>query len=104
MTRSLLLIPLFLAAGCSLVSPEAKVRDRLIQAGLQPALAQCMAHKLVKHLDSNQLGELARAMKAPKDQGGKMRLDEIGRRLDGVQDPKIIEVTTRAGLSCAVMG
>jgi hypothetical protein len=99
-----LLLPLLLAAGCSLVSPEAKIRDRLVRAGLAPGLAQCMAHKLARHLDSNQLAELGRAMKMPADHPGKMRLDEIGRRLDGLQDPKIIEVTTRAGLSCAVMG
>jgi hypothetical protein len=100
----LLLAPLVLTAGCSLVSPEAKVRDRLVQAGLDPTTAQCMARKLVKHLDSNQLSELGRAMKMPKDHPGKLRLDEIGRRLETVQDPKIIAVTTRAGLSCAIMG
>jgi hypothetical protein len=102
--RSAALLPLLLAAGCSLVSPEAKVRDRLEQAGLDPSMARCMAHKLVDKLDSNQLAELGRAMKMPRDHPGKMRLDEIGRRLDAVQDPKIVEVTTRAGLSCAIMG
>jgi hypothetical protein len=100
----LLLAPLLLTIGCSLVSPEAKVRDRLVQAGLDPATARCMARKLVKHLDSNQLAELGRAMKTTPDHPGPMRLDEIARRLDAVQDPKIVAVTTRAGLSCAIMG
>lgn len=104
MKRSPLLLPLLFTAACSLVSPEARVRDKLEQAGLEPGLAQCMAHKMVKHLDSNQLSELARAMKGAPDQKGKIGIDEIGRRLASVNDPKIIEVTTRAGLSCAVMG
>jgi hypothetical protein len=108
------LLPLLVVAGCSLLSPEARVNAKLVDAGLDPETAQCMAHKLVKHLDSSQLAELGRAMKtggdrahrdeAGTDHPGKLRLDEIGRRLASVDDPKIIAVTTRAGLSCAIMG
>ena len=72
-----LILPLMLActvAGCSFVSPEAKVRDRLIAAGVKPPMADCMAGKLVRKLDSGELKQLARVAKLPRQHPGGMKL------------------------------
>ncbi len=91
-------------AGCSLVSPEAHVREKLIAAGVKPPMAECMAHKLVRKLDTDELRQLSEVAKRPKQQGGDMSFDELADRLRALNDPHIVSVVTRVGLGCAIAG
>jgi hypothetical protein len=104
MTRILPILALLLAAGCSTLSPEARVREKLIEAGVKPRMAECMADKLVRKLDGDQLHELARVARLPRDHPGHMSFDELAGRLRALNDPRIVEVVTRAGLGCAIAG
>jgi len=104
MTRLALLSLALLASACSVVSPEAKVRQKLVDAGVRPELADCMAGKLVRKLDGDELHQLARVAKLPAEHPGHLSFDELGGRLQALNDPHIVSVVTRVGLGCAIAG
>ncbi len=91
-----------LVAGCA--SPQAKVRDKLVEAGVKPPMAACMADKLVRKLDYSELKELARVAKLPREHPGALSFDELTYRLQAINNPHIVSVVTRAGLGCAIAG
>lgn len=93
-----------LLAGCSTVSPEARVRQKLIEAGVKPRMASCMADKLVRKLSQPELRDLARVAKLPREHPGAMSFGELTDRLQALNNPHIVEVVTRAGLGCAIAG
>ncbi|MGN6121965.1 MAG: hypothetical protein ACTHOJ_03305 [Sphingomonas oligoaromativorans] len=93
-----------LLAGCSTVSPEARVRDKLIAAGVKPHMAGCMADKLVHKLDTSELKELNRVARLPREHPGALSFDELTYRLHALNNPHIVSVVTRAGLGCAIAG
>jgi hypothetical protein len=91
-------------AGCGLVSPEAKVRGKLLAAGVKPHMANCLAPKLVKKLSTAQLEALGKAVKQPREDGHHLSIGDLADRLDAIGDPQIVDVVTRAGLACAILG
>jgi hypothetical protein len=93
-----------LLAGCSTLSPESRVREKLIEAGVKPHMATCLAEKLVRKLDRSELEQLARVAKLPRQHPGAMSFDELTDRLQALDNPHIVEVVTRAGLGCAIAG
>ena len=95
---------LALLGGCETLSPEAKVRQRLIEAGLKPRLAQCMAERMADRLSLGQLNALARAAKVPTKDIGHMTVNELTDRLRAVGDPEIVTTVTRAGIGCVIAG
>ena len=100
-------LPLLLAglvAGCASVSPEAKIRGKLIEAGLKPPMASCMAEKLVRKLDYSELRELNRVARLPSEHPGELSFDELNYRLRALNNPHIVSVVTRVGLGCAITG
>jgi hypothetical protein len=103
MTR-LALVALVLVAGCSLVSPETRVRDKLLAAGVKPHMADCLAPKLSRKLSTGELEALGKAAKGTGDHQGHVGLGELTDRLQAINDPHVIAVVTRAGLSCAILG
>jgi hypothetical protein len=98
------LAALALLAGCSVISPEAKVRSRLIEAGLKPHLAACLAEKLVRKLSTPELEKLNALARIPRTDTGRMSIDELSDRLGTLNDPHIVDVVTRSGLGCAILG
>ena len=103
--RRVLTLSLTLAlASCAAIDPRVQVRDRLIDAGLTPPMADCMAEKLVRRLDRDQLKELAHAASLPHEDVGRMSIDQLIDRLRAIQDPRVVEVVTRAGIGCAIAG
>ena len=101
------MVPLFLMlalASCAVIDPRAQLRDRLIDAGLKPPMADCMAEKLVRNLDRDQLKELAHAASLTHEDIGRMSIDELIDRLRAIQDPRVVEVVTRAGIGCTIAG
>jgi hypothetical protein len=102
MKRSLLLALLIPLAACTTVSPEAKVRSRLIEAGLSPRMSACMAHRMVERLSIAQLRRLGSAANLAHKDVGAMRVDEILHRVRALGDPEIVGVVSKAALVCAI--
>ena len=98
------MLALLALASCAALDPRVQVRDKLIEAGLKPRMADCLAEKLVRKLDRDQLRELARVAKLQHKDVGHMSIAELADRLRAIQDPRIVEVVTRAGLGCAIAG
>ncbi len=106
MTRlpALPLIAALALAGCSTVSPEARVRAKLIEAGLRPPVAGCMAGRMVDRLSLVQLKRLqSLSGLARKDMRG-MSVDELVYRLRALNDPEMIAVVLKAGIGCSIAG
>ena len=103
-------LPIVLAAmialgACTTVSTEARVREKLLEAGLKPRMAECVAPRLVDHLSLAQLRKLGQLAKLPREQAVKhMRIEDFLARLGTLGDPEIGAVATRAGLGCAIAG
>lgn len=97
-------IPALLLAGCATVSPEAKVRANLIEAGLSPRMAGCMAERMVDRLSINQLRQLKSFASVRNAAMRDMTVDHFLYKLRALDDPEIFSVTSRAALSCAIAG
>jgi hypothetical protein len=98
-----------LVFGCSLVSPEQRVHEKLIAAGMKPHMADCLAPRLAHKLTTSQLEALGKAAKLGDDKPdggseGHLSLNKLADRLQAVNDPRIVDVVTRSGLACAIMG
>jgi len=102
MPRLLPLALLVSLAACATVSPEAKVRARLIEAGLSPRLSACMAERMVDRLSISQLRRLGEAARLGQNEIGAMRVDEILHRIRALGDPEIVTVVSKAALVCAI--
>lgn len=92
---------LFLAlalAGCATTQMrEARVTQGLERVGLKPHLARCMASRMVDRLSLGQLRLLGQLPKATRASS----IDELLYRLDALNDPEIVAVTSKAALLCA---
>jgi hypothetical protein len=96
------LAPIFALAACATVSVEQRVEAKLVDAGLEPRVAQCMAHKMVKKLSVSQLRQLSQFAGLRHKDGSQMSVDELARRLRALDDPEIFTVVLGAGLKCAI--
>jgi hypothetical protein len=92
------LLPAFVAAvllaGCA--TPEARVRDGLVNAGLSPPLAGCMASRMVDRLSLMQLrriGDLPRARES-------VSAGEFLHRVRALRDPEILSATASSAALC----
>lgn len=104
MTRFARFMPIALLAlaACTTVSPEAKVRAKLIEAGVKPPVASCMAERLVDRLSYPQLKRLQSLSGLARKDVGVMSIDEIVHRLRALDDPEITAVVLKAGLGCSI--
>ena len=102
----LILLPLlasFVAvAGCATVSPEARVRNKLIEAGIRPPVAGCMAERMVDRLSLVQLKRLQSLGGLGNHDVRGMSIDELVHRLRALQDPEIVSVVLKAGIGCSI--
>ena len=95
--KPLLLIPALAAAmlaGCAV--PEARLRAGLVNAGLPPPLAGCMAHRMAARLSLMQLrriGDLPRARES-------VSAGEFLRRVRALRDPEILGVSASSAALC----
>ena len=103
MKRLALLLPLPLAA-CVTPSPESRVRSALMDAGVSPPMADCMAERMVDRLSLAQLRRIGSLAKLPHRDIGSMTIDEFLYRVRALEDPEILTVVSRAGLGCAIAG
>jgi hypothetical protein len=105
MTRTasaLALTGLLALAACA--TPESRIRTALTDAGLPKQTASCMADRMVDKLSVAQLIKLQRISKATDKGLRNLTLKQFGDLVRRAGDPEILAITTRAGLSCAVLG
>ena len=105
MPRPILAVPALIAlalAGCATVSPEARVRTKLIEAGIKPPVAGCMAERMVDKLSLAQLRRLQSLGGLAQHDLRGMSVDELVHRLRALEDPEIVSVVLKAGIGCSI--
>ena len=92
----IMLMPFALLASCAV--PEARLRAGLINAGLSPSLAACMAERMVDRLSLTQLrriGDLPRATSS-------LSVQQFLHRIRALGDAQILGVSSSSAALCAV--
>jgi hypothetical protein len=87
-------------AGCA--TPETRIRNALVEAGLSKTVAGCMADRMVDRLSLGQLNKLRGLGKLQDKRGQKLSIAEYVARTKALQDPEIVSVVTSSGVICAV--
>ncbi len=88
-------VAILLVAGCAV--PEARLRTGLINAGLSPPLAGCMAERMVDRLSLAQLRRIGDLPQARESQS----VDQFLRRVRALRDPEILTISAAAATLCA---
>lgn len=102
MKKTALLLPLAALAACT-TSPETKVRNSLIDAGLSPPMAACMAERMVDRLSLAQLRRISSLSQIKESHLRDMTVDEFIYRTRALQDPEIVSVVSSSALRCAIV-
>ena len=98
-------VPVFmgaLLAGCA--TPETRIRNALVEAGLSKPVAGCMAGRMVDRLSLIQLNKLRGLGKLQDKKAQKLSVEEFVKRTKALQDPEILSVVTSSGVICAIGG
>ena len=100
MRRCLLLaVPLLLAA-CA--SPQDRVREGLIDAGVPPTIAACMAPRMAERLSLLQLRRLSKLGGVRDVAPTRAGIEAYIQRSGIMDDPEILGVVTTAAAICAL--
>ena len=89
-------------AACA--SPESQIRVGLVNAGLSKPMAGCMANQMIGKLSLIQLRRLGSLGNFERETIREMSVDRFLHNVRALNDPKVLAITTRAGLSCALPG
>jgi len=89
-------------SACATPSPEARIRTRLVEAGLSRPMAECMAERLVDRLSLGELRKLSSLSKLGDRDIGEMTVEQFLRHIRALGDPHILKVVTTAGIGCAI--
>ena len=89
-------------AGCA--TPETRIRNALVEAGLSKPIAGCMADRMVDRLSLGQLNKLRGLGKLQDKKAQKLSIEEFVKRTKALQDPEIVSVVTSSGVICAISG
>lgn len=100
--RKLILAALPLLALAACATPETRIRNALIEAGLSKPVAACMADRMVDRLSLGQLNKLRGLGKFKDKKAKKLTIEEFVKRTKALQDPEILSVVTTSAVVCAV--
>ncbi|HEX7876494.1 MAG TPA: hypothetical protein VF489_07895 [Sphingobium sp.] len=90
-----------LLSSCATVSPESRVRAGLIEAGVSPRMAACMAERMVDRLSLIQLRRIQSLASLRKSRIEDMTIDRFLYKVRALEDPEIFTVTSKAAIVCA---
>lgn len=93
---------LMLAASCASISPESRVRSALIEAGLSPRTAACMAADMSDRLSIGQLRQIQSLASLRNSHMGDMTVDRLLYKVRALEDPEIFVVTSKAAVRCLI--
>ena len=91
-----------LLSSCATVSPESRVRAGLVEAGISPRMAACMAERMVDRLSLVQLRQIQSLASLRKSHMEGMTVDRFLYKLRALEDPEIFTVTSKAAILCAL--
>ena len=91
-----------LLMSCATVSPESRLRTGLIDAGVSPRMAGCMAERMVDRLSLAQLRRLQSLASLRKSHKGDMTVDRFLFKVRALEDPEIFAVTSKAAIVCSI--
>ena len=100
MRRVFALAAVLALAACD--TPEMQVSTALLNAGLPPPIAGCMADRMVDRLSLLQLNKLSGLKKLRQNEMRSLSVEQFLRRTRSLQDPEILSVVTSSGLVCAI--
>jgi hypothetical protein len=92
-------LPIALMAGCA--TPETRLRNGLVEAGLSKGIATCMAERMVDRLSLLQLRRLSALGSLDDKPLRELSLDQLLRKVRALKDPEILGVTTSSAAICA---
>ncbi len=99
------LLSLALLGGCVTQQAEVKIETALLDYGVAPRQAACMADDLSHNLTIAQLRTLSRvAHEAKHDRYRDASLRDLAKLANRVGDPDLVLKVTRATLGCALRG
>ena len=98
-----IMLPALLLVSCATVSPEARVRAGLIDAGLPPSTAGCMAERMVDRLSLGQLRRVQSLASLRNSHIGDLTVDRFLYKLRALEDPEIFAVTSKAAVACTLL-
>lgn len=101
--RSVLLAAsaLVAAAGCATVSPASRIESRLVDLGVSPARADCLADELQDNLGRADLSDIADFLDDVGDADSAGGAVDALRRID---NPQAAAAVAAAAISCAFGG
>lgn len=96
---ALVILPLALLAGCA--TPETRLRNGLVGAGLSEGVATCMADRMIDRLSLLQLRRLA-SLGSLKDKPlRELTPEQFFRKVRALKDPEIIAISASSAAVCA---
>ncbi|MFK4794454.1 hypothetical protein [Sphingobium sp. ZW T5_29] len=99
------LLPAALLLGsCATLSPEARLRAGLTDAGLPPVTAGCMAERMADRLSLAQLRRVQSLASLRNSHMGALSVDRFLHKLRAIEDPEIFIVTSKAAIACTLLG
>jgi hypothetical protein len=97
-------LPILLVAvaltGCS---KQQKIRSALIDAGIPPPMADCMAREMAEHLSTDELRTLSRVEDVAKGNVGQWTLVDYVDAARRIGDPKVVAIVGAAAAYCSAI-
>ncbi|WRD78031.1 hypothetical protein QQ987_08050 [Sphingobium baderi] len=91
-----------LLSSCATASPESRLRNRLMEAGLPPRMAACMSGRMVDKLTLAQLRKLQSLASLRRAEMADITLDVFLHNIRALEDSDIFVVTSKAAISCSL--
>ncbi|MFC4291542.1 hypothetical protein ACFOWX_03845 [Sphingorhabdus arenilitoris] len=83
-------------------TPETRIKNALIDAGLSKPVSACMAERMVDRLSLLQLNKLRGLKKLKETDGQKLSIEQFVKKTKSLQDPEILGVVSSSGVICAI--
>jgi len=97
--------PILIASALALTScatPQTRIENALVEAGLSEPMAGCMAERMVDRLSLLQLNKLRGLKKLKNPDAENMSIGEFMKHTKSLQDPEILGVVSSSGAICAI--
>lgn len=98
----LLVTGLMLLTLAACATPETRLRNGLVNAGLSQRLAGCMADRMVDRLSYLQLKRIGSLGSLREEKLSEIGLDKFLFKIRALKDPEILGVTTSSAAVCAL--
>lgn len=98
-----LILAVMALSGCSQIA-ESRMEDTLVDAGLPPQMAGCMAERMSDRLTFNQMRKLTRLQAEGDEADVPLTIPDFLERARRVNDPEALEVAAASAAVCAFQG